>query len=305
MRKSQTKKFKFLRKLGIDCFGLLSRKRKSVLKSVDTFSEENAIAVERYNINAKLIKHFKLLYQMQLRTFKKLTKYKRLTQYPFFQVRFDSQLKNFEFKNLIKNKFFYKKGLNRVNHRKLNFNLLGNASGGQGFIRLKRYKDYYQLFLLHKQFRYYYGNLSYTQSRNFFKNFLKSKKRDLKSFFNLLENRVDFVMFKCGFFSSVTSAREFVKKGRVCINDKVITNINFLVRDYDLVSFKLKDILMFYKLFLYRLKSNRYYIYKPKYYEINYKIMCLVLIKSAFTVKNIQMPFNLNKSLIRAMFKFL
>ena len=31
----------------------------------------------------------------------------------------------------------------------------------------------------------------------------------------------------------------------------------------------------------------------------------LVLIKSAFTVKNIQMPFNLNKSLIRAMFKFL
>ena len=112
-------------------------------------------------------------------------------------------------------------------------------------------------------------------------------------------------MFKCGFFSSVMSAREFVKKGRVCINDKVITNINFLVRDYDLVSFKLKDILMFYKLFLYRLKSNRYYIYKPKYYEINYKIMCLVLIKSAFTVKNIQMPFNLNKSLIRAMFKFL
>ena len=110
-----------------------------------------------------------------------------------------------------------------------------NTKPGQHGQNLRRSKpsDYgIQLFAKQK-LKFYYGDISEHQFKNTYKKALNKKGDTSQILVELLERRLDAVVYRMKFVPTVFAARQFVNHGHVEINGKKITIPSYSVQDGD------------------------------------------------------------------------
>ena len=129
--------------------------------------------------------------------------------------------------------------------RRLGLNVCGHPKAmdraGRGTSRADKKLSPYGLQLLEKQrLRAYYGVLE-KQFRNYVKKAEKSKESTGVALIQMLECRLDNVVYRLGFANSIRQARQMVVHGHILVNVKKVDIPSFAVQVGDEVSLREKS----------------------------------------------------------------
>ena len=129
--------------------------------------------------------------------------------------------------------------------RRLGLNVCGHPKAmdraGRGTSRADKKLSPYGLQLLEKQWlRAYYGVLE-KQFRNYVKKAEKSKESTGVALIQMLECRLDNVVYRLGFANSIRQARQMVVHGHILVNGKKVDIPSFAVQVGDEVSLREKS----------------------------------------------------------------
>jgi small subunit ribosomal protein S4 len=129
--------------------------------------------------------------------------------------------------------------------RKLGASLWGQAKdpfvkrnykpGQHGATSKGRVSDYGTQLKAKQRMKFYYGNISEKQFFNTFTLASKSKGDVSENFINLLESRLDAVIYRANFVPTVFAARQFVNHKHVTVNGKVVNIPSYRVQIGDVV----------------------------------------------------------------------
>jgi len=102
-------------------------------------------------------------------------------------------------------------------------------------------KSEYGKQLLEKQRLRFQYNVSERQMRNYFLKALRNKGRTGEVLIQLLESRLDSVVWRSGFARTIYAARQFVNHGHVEVNGKRVDIPSYGVKANDVISIKEKS----------------------------------------------------------------
>lgn len=126
-------------------------------------------------------------------------------------------------------------GLNVVGHPKA----MNRADAGQS--RADKKLSYYGMQLLEKQrLRAYYGVLEKQFSKYVYKA-IKSKEASGDALVKLLECRLDNLVYRMGFASTLRQARQMVNHGHITVNGKKVDIPSYIVSVRDAIALKEKS----------------------------------------------------------------
>ena len=141
--------------------------------------------------------------------------------------------------------------------------------------------------------------------------YLKIKKSNIVSFFQLFESKLDVVIFRSNIISNLFRIQKLIKTGRILINNQIITNINYLVKRGDIIKLnlnisekkkslkKLRLIFKFFFRFKLKIIHTKFF---PKHLEINYKTLTILYLNDILKLKDIYFPISLNLNIIKRFF---
>ncbi len=107
---------------------------------------------------------------------------------------------------------------------------------GQKGVRLS---DYGKQLREKQKLRYMYG-VSETQLKNYFKKAAKSRQSTIEKLFQMLEMRLDNVVFRAGFATSRKQARQLVNHGKVTVDGQKVDIPSYQVKPGQTIACKLK-----------------------------------------------------------------
>lgn len=113
-------------------------------------------------------------------------------------------------------------------------NKISRRLGGTSFRRVKQ-SDYYIQLLEKQKLKYIYGILE-KQCRKMFYKAYKSKGVTGEVLLQLLESRLDNVVYRMGFAVSRQAARQLVSHGHIMVNDKKNNIPSYIVKPGDTIS---------------------------------------------------------------------
>lgn len=143
-------------------------------------------------------------------------------------------------------------------------------------VKRRSLKTSYYLMLL--KLRRFYGNLGEGRLKRACKrasvniNFLGS------SFIFLLEARIDVLLYRCNFFQSIFSSKQYVNHKKVYVNGILINHASYRLMITDVVT--VSNIAQFYTSLLARLESDLILVNYPKYLELSYSTGSAMLVSS-------------------------
>ena len=127
-------------------------------------------------------------------------------------------------RSIAKYKIDRRLGCNLWGRPKSPFNRRNSRPGQHGVVGQKRKLSDYGTQLFAKQkLRFYYGDLTETQFRNIYKKASNLKGDTGQILIELLERRLDSVVYRMKFVPTIFSARQFVNHGHVKVNGKRVT----------------------------------------------------------------------------------
>lgn len=116
-----------------------------------------------------------------------------------------------------------------------------NYRPGQHGAASKRTSDYGNQLRAKQRMKFYYGNISERQFFNTFTLASKSKGDVSENFINLLESRLDTVVYRANFVPTVFAARQFVNHKHVTVNGKTVNIPSYRVKIGDVVQVREKS----------------------------------------------------------------
>ena len=119
------------------------------------------------------------------------------------------------------------------------FNSRNYPPGQHGKTKKGKRSDYGTQLEAKQKLKSYYGNMNERQFRNVFRKALKKKGNTTENFIGLLERRLDTVIYRAKFATTIFSARQLINHGHIKVNGKKVNISSFLVSDKD--SIELKD----------------------------------------------------------------
>ena len=136
--------------------------------------------------------------------------------------------------------------------RRLKVNLWGrpkspfnsrNYSPGQHGKSTKRGKtsDYGTQLQAKQKLKFYYGNMNERQFRNVFRKALKKRGNTTENFIGFLERRLDTVIYRAKFATTVFSARQLINHGHIKVNGKKVNIPSCLLSEKDTIELKDKS----------------------------------------------------------------
>ena len=136
--------------------------------------------------------------------------------------------------------------------RRLKVNLWGrpkspfntrNYPPGQHGKSTKRGKtsDYGTQLEAKQKLKFYYGNMNERQFRNVFRKALMKKGNTTENFIGFLERRLDMVIYRAKFATTVFSARQLINHGHIKVNGKKVNISSCLVSEKDTIELKDKS----------------------------------------------------------------
>lgn len=135
-------------------------------------------------------------------------------------------------------------------NRRLGLNLWGrpkspanrrNYAPGQHGQRRRKISDYGIQLNAKQKLRFYYGNISESRFRRYYHEAAQRRGDTSENLIGLLEQRLDSVVYRAKFVSTVFSARQFVNHGHVLVNDKRVTIPSYVLSLNDVVQVKPKS----------------------------------------------------------------
>ena len=122
------------------------------------------------------------------------------------------------------------------------FNSRNYPPGQHGKSTKKRKTSDYGTQLQAKQkLKFYYGNMNERQFRNVFRKALKKKGNTTENFIGFLERRLDMVIYRAKFATTVFSARQLINHGHIKVNGKKVNISSCLVSEKDTIELKDKS----------------------------------------------------------------
>ena len=87
----------------------------------------------------------------------------------------------------------------------------------------------------------YYGNINERQFRNIYRKALAKRGDTTENLIALLESRLDTVIYRAKFATTVFSARQIINHGHIRVNKKRVNISSYLVKDSDLIEVREKS----------------------------------------------------------------
>lgn len=135
-------------------------------------------------------------------------------------------------------------------NRRLGVNLWGRSKSpvnkreygpGQHGQRRKKPTDFGVQLMAKQKLKAYYGNISEKQFRKYYQEAVRRKGDTSENLIDLLERRLDTVVYRMKFVPTVFAARQFVSHGHVTVNGRRVNIPSFLVADNDVVEVREKS----------------------------------------------------------------
>ena len=121
------------------------------------------------------------------------------------------------------------------------FNSRNYPPGQHGKRRRGKTSDYGTQLEAKQKMKFYYGNMNERQFRNVYRKALKNKGNTTENLIGLLERRLDTVIYRAKFATTVFSARQLINHGHIKVNGKKVNIPSYLVREKDTIELKNKS----------------------------------------------------------------
>ena len=130
-------------------------------------------------------------------------------------------------------------GCNLWGRPKSPFNKRNSLPGQHGRIGQKRkISDYGTQLYAKQKLRFYYGDLTEKQFRKIYEKASNIKGDTSQILIELLERRLDAIVYRMKFVPTIFAARQLVNHGHVKVNDKKVNISSYTVKDGDEISLK-------------------------------------------------------------------
>ena len=169
-------------------------------------------------------------------------------------------------------------------NRRLNCNLWGRPKSpynkreygpGEHGQRRRKPSDFGIQLQAKQKLKGYYGNIGEKQFRRYYQEASRRKGDTGANLIELLERRLDAVVYRAKFVPTVFAARQFVSHGHVTVNGRRVTIASFQVSDGDVVQIKAKSRDL--ELVLQGAESPEREV--PDYIDVNYKDMSATYVR--------------------------
>ncbi len=135
-------------------------------------------------------------------------------------------------------------------NRRLGVNLWGRAKSplgkrdygpGQHGQRRKKPSDFSVQLMAKQKLKGYYGNIGEKQFRKYYDEAARRKGDTGENLIEILERRLDAVIYRMKFAITPFAARQFVSHGHILVNGKRVNIPSYLVRDGDVIEVREKS----------------------------------------------------------------
>ena len=121
------------------------------------------------------------------------------------------------------------------------FNSRNYKPGQHGQNKKGKPTDYGIQLQAKQKLKAYYGNINERQFRNIYKKAVMLKGDTGENLIGLLERRLDTVIYRAKFATTVFSARQMINHGHIRVNKKRVNISSYLVKDTDLIEIRDKS----------------------------------------------------------------
>jgi small subunit ribosomal protein S4 len=121
------------------------------------------------------------------------------------------------------------------------FNSRNYPPGQHGKTKRGKISDYGTQLEAKQKLKFYYGNMNERQFRNVYRKALKKRGNTSENLIGLLERRLDTVIYRAKFATTVFSARQLINHGHIKINGRKVNIPSFLVSEKDNIELKDKS----------------------------------------------------------------
>ena len=121
------------------------------------------------------------------------------------------------------------------------FNTRAYGPGQHGQSRQGKPSDYGIQLQAKQKLKGYYGNINERQFRNLYKKAAMLKGDTSENLIGLLERRLDAVIYRAKFATTVFSARQLINHGHVKVNGKRVNIASYLVKEEDIIEIRDKS----------------------------------------------------------------
>jgi small subunit ribosomal protein S4 len=134
-------------------------------------------------------------------------------------------------------------------NRRLGVNLWGRAKSplnrrdygpGQHGQRRKKPSDFGTQLMAKQKLKGYYGNISERQFRRLFAEAERRRGDTSENLIELLERRLDAVVYRLKFAMTPFAARQFINHGHILVNNKRVNISSYIVKDNDTIEVREK-----------------------------------------------------------------
>ena len=121
------------------------------------------------------------------------------------------------------------------------FNTRAYGPGQHGQSRQGKPSDYGIQLQAKQKLKAYYGNINERQFRNIYKKAVMLKGDTGENLIGLLERRLDAVIYRAKFATTIFSARQLINHGHVRVNGKKVNIGSYLVKEEDTIEIRDKS----------------------------------------------------------------
>ena len=118
------------------------------------------------------------------------------------------------------------------------FNTRAYGPGQHGQTKTSKPSDYGIQLQAKQKLKAYYGNINERQFRNIYKKATMLRGDTSENLIGLLERRLDAVIYRAKFSTTIFSARQLINHGHVKVNGKNVNIPSYSVKDGDEISLK-------------------------------------------------------------------
>ena len=121
------------------------------------------------------------------------------------------------------------------------FNSRNYPPGQHGKTRRGKISDYGTQLQAKQKMKFYYGNMNERQFRNVYRKAISKTGNTTENLVGLLERRLDTVIYRAKFATTVFSARQIINHGHIKVNGKKVNIPSFLVSEKDNIEIRDKS----------------------------------------------------------------
>ena len=121
------------------------------------------------------------------------------------------------------------------------FNSRAYPPGQHGQTKSSKPSDFGVQLQAKQKLKSYYGNMNERQFRNLYKKAIMSKGNTAENLIGLLERRLDAVIYRSKFASTIFSSRQLINHGHVRVNGKKVNISSYQIKEEDTVEIRDKS----------------------------------------------------------------